>query len=468
MPPGTAPGVPGHVADLAGEEHEPVRLDDLAERQRPGRDARERGDGLGHGLLLRWSGGHSRRPAASTARSAHQARSSPAATPDPSVTPLAVSAPFRQPRSSSPTIQARSSWASQSPRRDAAPAVGRRPVARHDLVRGERQLGAVRDDAPAELDRDRRPQGHLPVDPRDVVVVQPRDVGELDVAVQPDRRQRRQRRDERRRVAPEPIHEGHRRGRGEPLEPGPAAQEDLPDRVAVGGVAGRRARRQQRQALGEGTPWRRRAGPRRRRLDRLAPGRRMELGDPLDQGVGLRRLEDDAARLAPPRPELVGEVAHQDRRPAVGRHGRAEVRRRDARVAGRRRASPASHASRMPSSRVARTIQSLRGGAVLEDEPVAVPLEQPERGPGPAVGRERRVRGRHRGRARPAGRRAGARASRSRACGGRQHGAGTSSAPGGPSSRYSTNESGQLRVSTTTSGSIVEAFSSTWISPAGM
>ena len=56
MPPGTAPGVPGDVADLAGEEHEPVGLDDLAERQRPGRDAGELGDGLGHRLLLRMSG----------------------------------------------------------------------------------------------------------------------------------------------------------------------------------------------------------------------------------------------------------------------------------------------------------------------------------------------------------------------------------------------------------------------------
>jgi hypothetical protein len=42
------------------------------------------------------------------------------------------------------------------------------------------------------------------------------------------------------------------------------------------------------------------------------------------------------------------------------------------------------------------------------------------------------------------------------------------SAPSGPSSMYSTCESGQLRVRTTTSGSVAEAFSSTWISPAGM
>ncbi len=42
------------------------------------------------------------------------------------------------------------------------------------------------------------------------------------------------------------------------------------------------------------------------------------------------------------------------------------------------------------------------------------------------------------------------------------------SAPSAPPSRYTTWESGQLRVSTTTSGSVAEAFASTWISPAGM
>ncbi len=195
----------------------------------------------------------------------------------------------------------------------------------------------------------------------------------------------------------------------------------------------------------------------------------MERGDPRRSAAAASAGSSTiAARLAPPRPELVGEVAHQDRGPAVGCHGRAEVRRRDARVADPRRASrPATprgcrrRGSPGRSSRARRTL-CLR----TNRRPSA--LEQPERGPGPAVGRERRVRRRRRGRARRAGRRAGARASRSRACGGGQHGAGTSWLPGGPSSRYSTNESGQLRVSTTTSGSIVEAFSSTWISPAGM
>ncbi len=49
-----------------------------------------------------------------------------------------------------------------------------------------------------------------------------------------------------------------------------------------------------------------------------------------------------------------------------------------------------------------------------------------------------------------------------------QQGAGTSSLPSGPPSRYTTCESGQFRVRTTTSGSVTDAFSSTWTSPAGM
>ena len=176
---------------------------------------------------------------------------------------------------------------------------------------------------------------------------------------------------------------------------------------------------------------------------------------------------------APTPPSSVDEVAHQDRRPAVARprRPRGTHRRADCLLAIHARLSTAVAASQ----RLADVVVAgrpddpvVRGGARLRTNRSRPRSSGRNVGPGPAVGRERAFGRRRRARARPAGRRACARASRSRACGGGQHGAGTSWSPGGPSSRYSTNESGQLRVSTTTSGSIVEAFSSTWTSPAGM
>jgi hypothetical protein len=46
------PGAARHVADLAGEEHEAVRLDDLRERQIARFESRRVWDGLGHRAIL--------------------------------------------------------------------------------------------------------------------------------------------------------------------------------------------------------------------------------------------------------------------------------------------------------------------------------------------------------------------------------------------------------------------------------
>ena len=139
--------------------------------------------------------------------------------------PASASAPFRQPRSSRPTIQARSTWAAQSPSdrvgrpeacrlvladdggerggRIGAPGVewgadlddlalergDGPPIGVEDGLRPIGQDPRIADEQPAELDRDRAEHRHLPVDERDPAIRERRDIAELEVAVEPRRGQ---------------------------------------------------------------------------------------------------------------------------------------------------------------------------------------------------------------------------------------------------------------------------------------
>ena len=294
--------------------------------------------------------------------------------------------------------------------------------------------------------------------------------------MQPDGRQARR---ARRRAAPGRRRGDRavaaRRGRREPVEAVPARG----GRSRRPGCRRRRSPAAERRVSsvsrsGERAPRRRRrAGPRRARGQGVAPGQRVEAGDPVDQPVRGLDVEDRlVGRPLPRRRARSMTSRHQDRGPAVVGRGGPEVRASRRPVAGptvwprasppatprgcRRRGSPGRSSRASASVRLRTNRRVVRAPAALNVEP-----DQPSVGNG-ALGHARQAVFREQ-----VGERA-ARASRSRAGMGRQHGAGTSSAPSGPPSMYSTCESGQLRVRTTTSGSVVEAFSSTWISPAGM
>ena len=155
----------------------------------------------------------------------------------------------------------------------------------------------------------------------------------------------------------------------------------------------------------------------------------------------------------------VRQVGHEDRRiVAVGSRSEIRAGQRGSDAVGTRRGEGGGEprfAQCVVVGGPGDPVASRRGP--LEDEPPSPRSISAERGAGPAVGRERLL-----GQAveavsaeqvgeLPARHASAVIAARASA----QHGAGTSSAPSGPPSTYTTCESGQLRVRTTTSGSVV-------------
>ena len=155
-----------------------------------------------------------------------------------------------------------------------------------------RQARAVRDEQPAELDRHRRQRHHLPVDERDPAVVERRDVGELEVAVEAGARQAAERGEQRRGSADEALDQVARGRRRPPIERVPAVEEPLADREPLGPIALGGRPRQQQQALGEGTP---RPVPVGGRRAVVGPGHRMHARDGVEDEIERRRR-----RRAPP------------------------------------------------------------------------------------------------------------------------------------------------------------------------
>ena len=310
------------------------------------------------------------------------------------------------------------------------------------------------------------------------LVVEQGDVGELEVAVEADRGQSPERRDQRRRVGAEPRRRGRARrparaGRSRPSR----RRKIVADRVAVGGVAGGRPAGEEGQPLGQRAPRRRRRARRSAARRRgLAPRQRVEQRDPVDQAIGRRRRRG-RARGRP----LPGRRA-RSRGPASGSPPRPSPSTRRAEVGGRARAGgrPPATPSRDPgareprladlvvarrrgrSSRVAGDVRLRTNRSSPRSSVVKVAPDQPSVGKRPLGDAGQAVLGEQ------VRERAVAPAGHAR------RGAALSTAPGrrarrpGPPSMYSTCESGQFRVRTTTSGSVAEAFSSTWISPAGM
>ncbi len=210
---------------------------------------------------------------------------------------------------------------------------------------------------------------------------------------------------------------------------------------------------------------RRSSAPSRTRVHGTAWSRASRADDP-----GKRRAVDRRVVTRPlPGDQLVGEVRHQDGH-AVAVGGRAEVRhhraghpregalgqRGEPALAELGRRGSLARSSRSPAMSASGRICGHRCRRwhvnVAPDQPsvgnsCSGSSSRPNSSGGPATSGP-----------------ASCRSSGDRG----QQGAGTSSAPSGPPSRYTTCESGQFRVRTTTSGSFALAFSSTWISPAGM
>ncbi len=298
---------------------------------------------------------------------------------------------------------------------------------------------AVADQEPAQLHGDRRAQGHLPVDEGDVDRAEQGHVGELQVAVQPERGQR----------WPAPARAGATsaarsrmiaaaRGRGLPIEGVPAGQEALADRVAVACVARGRRPGQQGQALGQGTPRRR-----RRVLARVAspsracgPGQAVDPGQRLDDPLERRLVDGRVVARALPGDELVGQVGHED-----GGHALAVARRHRGTRSTRwpRRSTPSASRPR-PASQASRRVAiagrpgdpvAVERGPLQDEAPAVGMLEAGERGAGPAVGREVALDGELQPGAGQQVRQRAVPPVAHRA----QQGAGTSSAPSGPPSR---------------------------------
>ena len=170
-----------------------------------------------------------------------------------------------------------------------------------------------------------------------------------------------------------------------------------------------------------------------------------------------------------PGDELRTEVGHEERSAVtVGRH--AEARSDEAFGQPSRADTEDRPRPRLPQVRVVRRPDDpVTGGRrPLEDETLVATIDQLELGPRPAVVDERlTLPARETIVSKEVGELAPIPwpAVREFPC---QHLAGSSPSGSGSGSMYTTCESGQLRVSTTTSGSVADAFSSTWISPAGM
>ena len=297
--------------------------------------------------------------------------------------PASASKPLRQPRSSSPTRIARSCVASSRRSRAA-----HRPVALEDRARRARGSAAhVRDEEPAQLDRDRRDHHHLPVDDlgraRSAAM---RDVRELQVAVEVSVGRRDP---ARARAAPGSADRPAMRSRAAGVASRSKASQPGRSRSPTrrGPGRSRRAERRsadQRDPLGERAPRERlapRGGRRPRRPWRGAQRARAPL-EIIGRGCST-------ARVASQSNSIDRQVRHQDRRlvavaapppgtPGSGSARQRRARRREPRLAERRgRRSSAGDPVRAGDVRLRTNRSPPRGGAAS----IAAP-DQPSFGNG--------------------------------------------------------------------------------------
>ena len=197
-----------------------------------------------------------------------------------------------------------------------APAVPfeRRAVLGDDRLRPGRERAAVGNEEPAKIDRDRCPQGHLPVDEPDPILRQQRDIGQLEIAVQADGRQTPERRDQGRRVLAQVVDELRAAAGARRSNASQPARNRWPTALPSAAYAVGRRPGQQRQPFRERAPRRRwLALAFARRLEHPAPRHRMEPRDRLDDPPE-RRIVDHRVVSGPlPGDELGRQVGHEDR-----------------------------------------------------------------------------------------------------------------------------------------------------------
>ena len=278
-----------------------------------------------------------------------------------------------------------------------------------------------------------------------------------------DARQARQRSHERRRIRRQVGDEVSGEARRVPVEGVPAGEQPLrrrdPRRNAARDVPGAHRSRGEDESLGERRP---------RERDSAASSRT----------AGPRHCMEPRQRArAPgrgPRPRASARCAGRSQ--AISSTDRSGMRIADLvavdsrpRGTARRPGEPACHVAARPASRIERVVASRRRSSRSpSDVRLITNRSRPRsiienRRARPAVGREVVLRGARPGRAPREATRTG---SAARAASARSRDVVRSVRARRPCS--ATTEPGQFRVRTTTSGSVGDAFSSTWISPAGM